>query len=108
VAGSIGRASAFLLGRKTHESLSRFWPSVTDPANPIAAQLNSLPKYVASTTLASVDWHSSSLLAGDVTAEVSRLKEASGDEPRVLGSGGLAQTLIEHEQAPDGPPRQAL
>jgi hypothetical protein len=74
VAGWFGQASAFLLGRKTCENFSKSWPAVTDPANPIASKLNSLPKYVASTTLASADWHSSSLLGGDVAAEVAKLK----------------------------------
>ena len=45
----------------------------------------------------SVDWHNSSLLGGDVAAEVAKLKELPGDELQVHGSGELAQTLIEHD-----------
>jgi dihydrofolate reductase len=52
---------------------------------------------VASTTLSSVDWDNSSLLGGDVAAEVATLKELPGGELQVHGSGGLAQTLIEHD-----------
>lgn len=95
VVGWFARASAFLLGRKTYDNWSGFWPTMDD--HPIGKQLNSLPKYVASTTLSSVDWNNTSLLGGDVAADVAKLKEQPGGELQVHGSGGLAQNLIEHD-----------
>jgi dihydrofolate reductase len=89
-------AGAVLFGRKTYEILGGHWPRVGDD-DPMAAKLNSVPKYVASRTLDTLEWANSSLLEGDVPDAVRRLKAEDGDPLLVIGSSELVQTLIQHD-----------
>lgn len=89
-------AGALLLGRKTYEILAGSWPNA-EPGDVVGAKLNSMPKYVVSRTLDTVSWHNSTLLTGDVVDAVRELKAGDGAEIQVHGSGGLIQTLLEHD-----------
>jgi dihydrofolate reductase len=90
------RAGALLLGRKTYEIFAAYWPNVGGD-DPVAAKLNSVPKYVASRTLDELTWNNSTLLQGDVAEAVAELKKEDGGEIQVTGSGELIQTLMEHD-----------
>ena len=83
-----------LLGRGTYEIFAAHWPY---DEGPIADQLNSTRKHVASRTLDSVDWNNSTLITGDVAEYVAELKREDGPEIQVHGSVGLIQTLLEHD-----------
>ena len=91
------KADAFLLGRRTYEIFAGYWPKVTDATDPVATRLNDLPKYVVTHRLRSADWHNSTIVKGDIPAEVAKLKQMPGRELQVHGSGTLAQTLLEND-----------
>jgi dihydrofolate reductase len=90
------RADAFLFGRRTYEVFARYWGAQGD-SNPIAAALNSRPKYLASTTLTDPDWADTTVLAGDLAAAIGELKATPAGELQVHGSGALIRWLLEHE-----------
>jgi dihydrofolate reductase len=96
----IGATTAYLFGRKTYQHMAARWPNEPDE-NPIARHLNATPKYVATRTLTSLDWAGSHILGGDIVESVSDLKSQGDGFITVLGSGELAQTLIEHRLIDD-------
>jgi len=88
------RAEALLLGRRSDEWLAARWLS---RSGDWADRLNSLPKYVVSSTLEAPKWTNGTILKGDVVSEVSKLKQELSGEIVVPASIQLAQTLIEHD-----------
>ncbi len=86
---------AVLLGRVTFTEWAGYWPTSTD--EPFATWINNTPKYVASTTLDSVDdWPNSTLITGSVPEFVADLKQQDGGTIGTAGSPTLVRTLIEH------------
>ncbi|WP_306316216.1 MULTISPECIES: dihydrofolate reductase family protein [unclassified Streptomyces] len=93
----LGRADAYLLGRRTYDIFAAYWPLRTDPADTIAGPLNSRPKYVASRTLKSADWAGTQIIGGsDLVKDVTALKERPGGELQIHGSAALAAFLLGH------------
>jgi dihydrofolate reductase len=86
-------AHAQLLGRITYQGFAQAWPSMG--ADDFGRKMNSMPKYVVSTTLTPADatWENSTVISSDVGAEVARIKERSAGDILVAGSGQLARSL---------------
>ena len=91
-AASIAEQDAVVLGRKTYDDWSAYWPQ--SRIEPFATFINNTPKYVVSRTLPSVDWHRSQLLAGNLSDEVAALKRQPGKTIGVHGSISLVQSLL--------------
>ncbi len=89
-------AGALLLGRKTYEGFAKAWPPRTDEVG-FADKMNSMPKFVVSSTLQDAEWNNSTVIKGNVAEEVSKLKQQPGADILVAGSGQLVQALMEHD-----------
>ena len=87
-------SDALLLGRVTYEGFAAAWPGMTDEEG-FADRMNSLPKFVASTTLNTAEWNAT-ILQSDVPAAVAELKQAPGQNLLIYGSGDLVETLRQH------------
>jgi dihydrofolate reductase len=83
-----------LLGRVTYEGFAGAWPSRTDEAG-FADRMNSIAKYVVSTTLNEAPWNNSTILRGNFAQEITLLKQQAGMNILVAGSATLIQALAQ-------------
>jgi dihydrofolate reductase len=91
---AMSSADALLVGRVTYEEWAAFWPT-GDAGDPqMAAFMNNTPKFVASKTLDAVEWQNSRLLEGDLSEEVTKLKQQAGKDITVSGSATLVRSLL--------------
>ena len=89
-------SDGLLLGRKTYEMFAAVWPSRSGES-PVADPINSMAKYVASTTLKDLEWENSHLIEGDGPEGVAKLKEQPGQDLIMYGSHDLMHSLLEHD-----------
>jgi dihydrofolate reductase len=92
-ASGMAASDAMLLGRVTYEQMAAFW-SNQPGGTPMVDYINSVRKYVVSTTLEEVGWNNSTLIGGNVAEEITRLKQQPGKDIAVLGSGTLVRSLL--------------
>lgn len=86
---------ALLLGRQTFEDFRGFWPHVSDDSTGISDYLNSVNKYVVSSTLTDPGWQHSTIMSGDPIQQVRALKSQPGKDIVLTGSITLCHALIE-------------
>ena len=92
----LAEAEAQLLGRVTYEGFAAAWPTIEDEGG-FAEKMNSMPKYVVSSTLREASWSNSTILSGDLADEVAALHREIDGTILVAGSAQLVQGLLEHD-----------
>jgi dihydrofolate reductase len=96
VSEELGKMGALLIGRKTYDIFASYWPTVGKSIEKFGPFMNNITKYVASKTLQKTEWQNSILLKDHVAEAVAGLKEKSGKDIYMFGSGDLCQTLMRH------------
>ncbi|MFV0378862.1 MAG: dihydrofolate reductase family protein [Mangrovibacterium sp.] len=91
------KGNTLIFGRKTYELMKNFWvsPMAYELFPVVAMRINQAEKIVCSNTLESSDWNNTTILKGDIVTEIKSLKEMSGNDLTILGSGNLVKQLTE-------------
>jgi dihydrofolate reductase len=93
VTAQMDAADTMLLGRQTYQEFASFWP--TAPADdPFTARMNNTPKFVVSTTLDTLTWQHTTLITGNIVAELTTLKQQPGKNIGITGSATLVRSLL--------------
>lgn len=88
---------AMLLGRVTYEEFTAYWPLQTNNEFGIANKLNSMPKFVVSSTLEKAEWNNSTLIQENVLEGITRLKQQGDGDIQLTGSATLVQALMQSD-----------
>ena len=89
-------AGTLLLGRKTYDIFAAYWPTAPT-SEPLALVINSMTKYVVSTTKRAPGWQNAYLISDNAVEEIKKMKQMEGKNILVIGSGDLAQTLMSND-----------
>jgi dihydrofolate reductase len=89
-------SDTMLLGRVTYEGFAKAWPTM-EGTGEFGVKMNSMPKYVVTTTLQELEWNNSHPIRGNVAQEVARLKQQEGQDILISGSGQLVRSLMQHD-----------
>ena len=98
----LSKVDAILFGRVTYQLMADYWPAAaTNPSTPksdfeIADKMNNLPKIVFSKTLQEVKWNNSRLVKENIAEEISKMKQQSGKDMVIFGSGSIVSTFMQH------------
>jgi dihydrofolate reductase len=94
--GELMASDAQLLGRVTYEGFAAAWPTM-EGTGEFGERMNSMPKYVVSSTLQNPTWENTTVLRGDLTTEVTALKRRYEGDILVAGSAQLVQGLLDRD-----------
>ena len=89
----LDNADAQLLGRRTYEGFAKAWPTMEGTGD-FGVKMNTMPKYVVTSTLTRLDWPGSTPIKGDIAGEVRKLKSQPGNDLLLAGSGMLFNYLM--------------